>query len=107
MDKHTPGPWMTDADWMTDEPVVRTPDGDVIAACCALLEGEAPANARLIAAAPDLLEACRAMLQAADELMTEFISKKRATNWGVVNSAMVGAGAAIRKATEGNYALTP
>ena len=26
--------------------------------------------------------------QACDELMTEFISKKRAANWGIINSAM-------------------
>ena len=47
----------------------------------------------------ELLAACREMLKAADELMTEFISKKRACDWGIVNQAMLDAGAAIRKAT--------
>lgn len=52
----------------------------------------------LHAAAPALLAACQAMLEAADELMTEFISKKRATDWGIVNGAMVDAANAIAKA---------
>ena len=49
-------------------------------------------------AAPALLEACRDMLKAANELMTEYVSKKRAANWGVINQAMVDASAAIRAA---------
>jgi hypothetical protein len=52
----------------------------------------------LHAAAPELLEACKDMLKATDELMTEFISKKRAADWGVINQAMVDAGKAIAKA---------
>lgn len=57
------------------------------------------ANARLIAAAPKLLGAGRAMLKAADTLMDE-VTNKRATNWGVVNEAMCAMSAAIRAATE-------
>ena len=50
------------------------------------------------AAAPELLAACKAMMRAADELLTEFISKKRAANWQVINEAMVEAGRAIQAA---------
>ena len=53
MSKHTPGPWEARQHkiWTQDAPVhiadiIRAPDGDW-----------SPANARLIAAAPDLLEA--------------------------------------------------
>ena len=33
---------------------------------------------------------------AADELMTEFISKKRAANWGIINEGLLACGALIR-----------
>lgn len=52
-------------------------------------------------ASPALLEACKDMLKAADELMTEYVSKQRAANWGVINQAMVDASAAIRAARGG------
>lgn len=52
----------------------------------------------LHAAAAEMLAACKAMLKAADELMTEFVSKKRAADWGVINEAMMAAAAAIAKA---------
>jgi hypothetical protein len=45
-----------------------------------------------------LLEACRATLKAMDELMTEFVSKKRAADWGVIHGAGVAAAKAIAKA---------
>jgi len=41
-------------------------------------------------------EALRDMLKAADELMTEFMSKKRAANWGIINDAMVAAEKCLR-----------
>ncbi len=58
MTKHTPGPWsarngrifMTDREELTVANVARAFDGDY-----------SPANARLIAAAPDLLEALEAL----------------------------------------------
>ena len=53
--QHTPGPWMVDGD------LVRDPDEYVIAQAWAYYapgrEGQQDANARLIAAAPDLLAA--------------------------------------------------
>jgi hypothetical protein len=67
MSKHTPGPWAAelwnnsstdDIGWTITRNGSRVPtstfDGD---------EAEAEANARLIAAAPDLLEALSAMLE--------------------------------------------
>ncbi|RWO20708.1 hypothetical protein [Mesorhizobium sp.] len=74
--KHTPGPWAIDPTYLSE---VQTPDDKTIASCWhAHAEGrtvsitgvlecsleESAANARLIAAAPDLLAA----LEAAEEL---------------------------------------
>jgi len=58
--KHTPGPWVTDSD--TGREYVLAPpldenEGGATIICSMGLESEA--NTRLIAAAPDLLEACR------------------------------------------------
>lgn len=66
--KHTPGPWKTDFTCPPEAVVaVNTPDdgGDII--CNAPDDAEDSmrrwkANARLIAAAPELLEACRKAL---------------------------------------------
>lgn len=62
--QHTPGPWKTNGD-----PYVSTGDGKHSIAftdCRGISDAEAKANARLIAAAPDLLEAlkdCRRALE--------------------------------------------
>jgi hypothetical protein len=58
---------------------------------------EAQANARLIAAAPELLKACKMTLPALETLMDE-VTGKRATDWGKVNDAAVTVGRAIAKA---------
>lgn len=61
MSKHTPGPWRFtsrphDGNYMRIHCSSDPNEGDNLRGYC----GEA--NARLIAAAPDLLEACKAML---------------------------------------------
>ena len=62
-DKHTPGPWRVD-----DNYVLCLYDGRPNNICRMLGRGdETEANARLIAAAPDLLEACEVMVAAYDE----------------------------------------
>jgi hypothetical protein len=53
MNKHTPGPWKIEGEKMTVPKVVDPKSGDLIASIYV------PSNARLIAAAPDLLEACK------------------------------------------------
>src|SRR4051794_13527039 len=59
MVKHTPGPW-----YMAGVPAVLSRDGVGIADCRTVdtTPQEQEANARLIAAAPDLLAACKALL---------------------------------------------
>lgn len=62
MSKHTPGPWQTDIDGQTAYVV----DADGNMAVCKIMYArpEGPANARLISAAPDLLEALEAIVNA-------------------------------------------
>ena len=72
--KHTPGPWVNGHyDDINDEIVIQTHEGEYVASidCDGAYEGKIAAtidaNARLIAAAPDMLEAlqeCRAELEA-------------------------------------------
>ena len=62
--KFTPGPWRIS---LPDECVVVDRGGYDIADCSALYESEpkqCEANARLIAAAPDMLEALKAIIDA-------------------------------------------
>lgn len=60
------------------------------------------ANARLIAAAPELLEAVKAMRAACDEWAAEFTQNNwifsRAMDWGIVNDAYSKAARSIAKA---------
>ena len=56
--KHTPGPWTNEGPYHNDLLIIGpAPDHREIAQVCGQ-DDEAEANARLIAAAPDLLAAC-------------------------------------------------
>jgi hypothetical protein len=60
--KHTPGPWEHDGDEITST------SGDYIATTAyGVSESQAEANARLIAAAPDLLDALREIAEVPPE----------------------------------------
>ena len=48
------------------------------------------------AARAEQRETIQGLMNACDELMIEFVSKKRAANWGVINDAMVAGAAAIQ-----------
>lgn len=66
MAKHSPGPWRTEAVSDAVRVVVGSGRAKVILARCAppqIPEGETHANARLMAAAPDLLEVARGVLE--------------------------------------------
>lgn len=87
--KHTPGPWITSITAAhskierQDTTIVPDPDSgrDFIIATCEYgvygpqVEGEAVANAALIAAAPDLLAACEALI-AADTAICDNLGSK-------------------------------
>ena len=65
MNQHTPGPWINDGDTVSAN-VGEDNSGTYIAPICILDQEWKPemiaANARLIAAAPELLEALRAVV---------------------------------------------
>lgn len=70
--KFTPGPWKVDPKYSRD---IQAPDGLDVATCCLSIlnrkvttEEESIANARLIAASPDMYEALKDLL---DMLETE------------------------------------
>lgn len=95
MNKHTPGPWMAVGAW------VEHPDDEVadICVCDTMLfsqghfnrsEEEECANARLIAAAPELLEALKKLMKDA--------GGEDLVKWKIAHEA---ARAAIAKATGG------
>ena len=45
---------------------------------------------------PDTVRIVKGVLAACDELMTEFISRKRAANWQVINDGLVAAERFVR-----------
>lgn len=84
MSKHTPGPWKYGRPWslsygcglwlVTAESTDRGKANVLMQGDCQnhLSAEEAEANARLIAAAPDLLEALQAVVRVADRKTAEF-----------------------------------
>lgn len=70
--KHTPGPWTARFIDAQGQPVVSAEHYEVATCwhhCVGSIEKEALANARLIAAAPDLLEALKTCRSVIDQLM--------------------------------------
>lgn len=64
MSKHTPGPWSYWSGYNPFDKIeaqVTAEGGDIVIASYNHLIAEGEANARLMAAAPDLLEACEAL----------------------------------------------
>lgn len=92
MSKHTPGPWCIRAERYRFIHVYATGGG-----ICHLdtVDGEGAANARLIAAAPDLLLALQMAMPALDLVRAQFPRHPGDDSIDVVAAAR----AAIRKAT--------
>ena len=86
MSKHTPGPWKVEHNTAWNRDVdIRGCDGRQIAFACSLNE----ADAKLIAAAPDLLEACKFIMD-------------RIENVAITSKMQIKLRAAIRKAEGGD-----
>ena len=94
MSAHTPGPWSTDPD--VGHESVLGPDGILLADCsictptpeAASLE-RCRANARLIAAAPEMLACLR-------EIVGTRLRRNRSTGTGAVTQSAPSGGAALR-----------
>ena len=97
MNKHTPGPWTVNAYNEIESGAVRICSVDIEETNAGLNGGEGQANARLIAAAPDLLEALRLQVSAFDGDALDEIEE----GYGLATAQRVDAArAAIAKATE-------
>lgn len=92
MTKHTPGPW-TYVGFGVVQPLSPQANGQKITTQCFGPDSEA--NARLIAAAPDLLAACHALMRA-EVMQTE--GKRDGATMGQISLAIDAARAAIAKA---------
>lgn len=88
--KHTPGPWEVGSTIESDTQAIIH-DGDSVLAILTTIPPN-PANARIIAAAPDLLEALRKM---ADMVEAEVLGPE----WAWAHEIIAEARAAIAKAT--------
>lgn len=95
MSKHTPGPWRINGNnmfrWIVADSEVFTHSGDVNRSAYGgnmVCESVHKANARLIAAAPELLEALKEIVDAAD-----------GAGWEQLDPSFKKARAAIAKAT--------
>jgi len=98
--KHTPGPWIIEK--LNFHPVVKIPssgkvyDGDGMMVCVMGAQDKdhhGHANAKLIAAAPDLLEA----LKASQQIIMDLISSKRIVN---LDESIAYNNSLIKRATE-------
>ena len=91
MSKHTPGPWEVAYQDKNGQSVVKGEHIEVATCwhhCVGSIEKEMHANARLIAAAPELLEALKEIVDAAD-----------GAGWEQLDPSFKKARAAIAKAT--------
>ena len=75
--KHTPGPWI-----IGNPTEIHDVDGTRIVMCCQtsddVTDDASEANARLIAAAPELLEALKGVVRVADRATDEFDAARAA-----------------------------
>jgi hypothetical protein len=97
--KHTEGPWTYYSDSRVDpfsfNPLWHVQNFDKAEYVCENMTNEA--NAALIAAAPDLLAACKLVAHACDSLMAEACGHG-VTKWGAVNDMLCAIRSAIARA---------
>ena len=87
---HTPGPWIYELNEAANNFFVGQPHGPTVALVSSMARGHIEANARLIAAAPDLLAACLELL--------DLFNSGRIREAAYRESAIVDARAAIARA---------
>lgn len=84
MNKHTPGPWsISDSSWVTNHRDIDAPTHGALAVVVWRMEEEerspeCEANAHLISAAPDLLEALEMAMEIGDQCSRGFLGKFQA-----------------------------
>lgn len=95
MTDHTPGPWSTDGFYIKDARGYTTAYALTGAKC---IKSDCEANAKLIAAAPEMLQALKWALKHLDELAEQF-PDNAAWSYGAIDPRAL-ARAAIAKATQ-------
>lgn len=95
--QHTPGPWSLDASWEKNEITAGKFHIAEVGESVRFSEPEARANARLISAAPELLEALKALLAHEGEI--EYSGIGTESDSDALEEAKKAAKAAIAKAT--------
>lgn len=83
MDTHTPKPWIKSRN------LIETAAGDIIATVSYEQAGYVQANGTLIAAAPDLLAACKDFLRALDWMTVEDFSQAATRPYRVAMEAAI------------------
>ncbi|MCJ9707844.1 hypothetical protein LWS69_02210 [Bordetella hinzii] len=99
--RHTPGPWEVAYQDSNGQSVIKAEHIEVATCwhhCVGSIEKEMHANARLIAAAPELLDACMAMLEWDDREQDHAVDFN--ARMELCRAAFNKARAAIAKATE-------
>jgi hypothetical protein len=90
------------SEWRADGDCVWGPvQGDAIQLIAQLFDGDCKANARLIAAAPDLLEACKAGLNALYDIIQSEFATTHEPHRADADPDIAQLRAAIEKATGG------
>lgn len=101
MSKHTPGPWSYWSGYNPFDKIeaqVTAEDGDIVIASYNHLIEEGEANARLMAAAPDLLEALEALERIKDIWLPDVAEDQHQEEMIVLHNARTIMLAAIAKA---------
>lgn len=99
--KHTPGPWEVDPSNLFSVTLPSDREGTCVALCSWIghyegrLRSEGQANAKLIAASPDLLDACKEALA-----FLEVVAPSRSLGPGALRKTRVNLITAIKKAEE-------
>ena len=73
--KHTPGPWHGEGTQISNENQFVFADGEVVAEVRFRSRGSVRSKARLIAAAPELLDALQYVMSATGEQLTDAFEK--------------------------------
>ncbi|HGM5034484.1 TPA: hypothetical protein ACKPZU_000216 [Stenotrophomonas maltophilia] len=99
--KHTPGPWAYQEDSDAYTHIVRGHNNRFICQLAQTTSAEIEANARLIAAAPELLMKITGLIGAAEYLQARVVETRGADCMDNLDVAIDEARAAIAKATGG------
>lgn len=95
---HTPGPWTSNEDGQIQSKELNNYGNWIVATIGRPMSEQDHANARLIAAAPELLEACKAAIKEIKNCARDCMTEAEARRWLEDNEAYWMAWSAIKEA---------